>query len=52
MQSCEGEDYMTNIGKKLNQYGGQNKKRVDKLKEDEGTSLNKLGRMGMTAGWM
>jgi hypothetical protein len=43
---------MTNIGKTSNQYGGQNEKRVDELKEDEGTSWNKLGRMGMMGGWM
>jgi hypothetical protein len=29
---------MTNIGKTSKQYSGQNKKRVDELKEDEGIS--------------
>jgi hypothetical protein len=29
---------MTNIGKTSNHYGGQNEKRVDELKEDEGTN--------------
>jgi hypothetical protein len=41
---------MTNIEKTFNQYGGLNKNKVDELKEDEGTSQNKLGRMGMMGG--
>jgi hypothetical protein len=46
------KDCMTNIGKILNGCGKWGGKMANGPKKDEGTSWNKLRRVGMMGGWM
>jgi hypothetical protein len=52
MWGHRGEDHMVNIGKSPSGCGGQVGKRADELREDEGISWSRIGRMGMIGEWM